>query len=184
VWPPASRADRSRPGWGGHHQRCRGSWPETAAATAIGPRPPTPLRTSGPCGPSRPSWCCGRGYGRWWRPSWPCAGHRSRSRDGCRWPILRIRCCGCRTRPSTCRCSCRAGVRCAVSSSAVCGRGGRCAPREASACPRAAPRTRAYVQQRTTEGLSKPEIIRCVKRYLAPRGLPRPDRRLRSPPHP
>jgi transposase len=29
------------------------------------------------------------------------------------------------------------------------------------------PRTRAYVQRRTREGLSKPEIIRCVKRYLA-----------------
>jgi transposase len=29
------------------------------------------------------------------------------------------------------------------------------------------PRTRAYVQRRTNEGLSKPEIIRCVKRYLA-----------------
>ncbi len=29
------------------------------------------------------------------------------------------------------------------------------------------PRTRAYVARRTTEGLSKPEIIRCLKRYLA-----------------
>jgi transposase len=29
------------------------------------------------------------------------------------------------------------------------------------------PRTRAYVRRRTKEGLSKPEIIRCVKRYLA-----------------
>jgi transposase len=29
------------------------------------------------------------------------------------------------------------------------------------------PRTRAYAQQRTTEGLSKPEIIRCLKRYVA-----------------
>jgi transposase len=29
------------------------------------------------------------------------------------------------------------------------------------------PRTRADVEQRTKEGLSKPEIIRCVKRYLA-----------------
>ena len=29
------------------------------------------------------------------------------------------------------------------------------------------PKTRAYVDRRTTEGLSKPEIIRCVKRYLA-----------------
>jgi DNA-binding CsgD family transcriptional regulator len=36
------------------------------------------------------------------------------------------------------RCSSRAVVRCAVSCSAVCGRGGRCATREASACPRAA----------------------------------------------
>ena len=29
------------------------------------------------------------------------------------------------------------------------------------------PRTRTYVQRRTTEGLSKPEIIRCLKRYVA-----------------
>jgi hypothetical protein len=28
------------------------------------------------------------------------------------------------------------------------------------------PRTRAYVTRRTTEGLSKKEIIRCLKRYL------------------
>jgi len=29
------------------------------------------------------------------------------------------------------------------------------------------PRTRAYAARRTTEGLSKPEIIRCLKRYVA-----------------
>lgn len=29
------------------------------------------------------------------------------------------------------------------------------------------PRTRAYVTRRTAEGLSKPEIIRCLKRYVA-----------------
>jgi len=29
------------------------------------------------------------------------------------------------------------------------------------------PRTRAYVDRRTADGLSKPEIIRCLKRYLA-----------------
>ena len=29
------------------------------------------------------------------------------------------------------------------------------------------PRTRGYAERRTTEGLSKPEILRCVKRYLA-----------------
>ena len=29
------------------------------------------------------------------------------------------------------------------------------------------PRTRAYVARRTAEGLSKPEILRCLKRYLA-----------------
>jgi transposase len=29
------------------------------------------------------------------------------------------------------------------------------------------PRTRAYAQRRTTEGLSKKEIIRCLKRYVA-----------------
>jgi transposase, IS30 family len=32
AWPLGSRAGRSRPGWGGHRRRCRGSWPETAAA--------------------------------------------------------------------------------------------------------------------------------------------------------
>ncbi|MBX3210175.1 MAG: IS110 family transposase [Labilithrix sp.] len=29
------------------------------------------------------------------------------------------------------------------------------------------PRTRAYVARRTAEGLSKPEILRCLKRYIA-----------------
>jgi transposase len=29
------------------------------------------------------------------------------------------------------------------------------------------PRTRAHVQRRTKKGLSKPEIMRCIKRYLA-----------------
>ncbi|HEX3426320.1 MAG TPA: hypothetical protein VHT30_09325 [Acidimicrobiales bacterium] len=29
------------------------------------------------------------------------------------------------------------------------------------------PRTRDYVDRRTTEGLSKPEIMRCLKRYVA-----------------
>lgn len=29
------------------------------------------------------------------------------------------------------------------------------------------PRTRAYAQRRTSEGLTKPEIIRCLKRYVA-----------------
>ena len=29
------------------------------------------------------------------------------------------------------------------------------------------PRTRAYVQRRTTEGMSKKEIIRCLKRFVA-----------------
>jgi hypothetical protein len=28
-------------------------------------------------------------------------------------------------------------------------------------------RTRGYAERRTKEGLSKPEIVRCVKRYLA-----------------
>jgi hypothetical protein len=38
------------------------------------------------------------------------------------------------------------------------------------------PRTRDYVQRRTTEGLSKREILRCLKRYIARevfRALPR-----------
>jgi len=29
------------------------------------------------------------------------------------------------------------------------------------------PATKAYVERRTEEGLSKPEIIRCLKRYVA-----------------
>ena len=29
------------------------------------------------------------------------------------------------------------------------------------------PATRAYVERRTAEGLSKKEIIRCLKRYVA-----------------
>ncbi|MFI5427051.1 transposase [Aeromicrobium sp. UC242_57] len=33
-------------------------------------------------------------------------------------------------------------------------------------------RTRAYVQRRTTQGLTKPEIMRCLKRYIARELLP------------
>ena len=33
----------------------------------------------------------GRHERRWWRPSWPCGGHPSRSPGGCRWPIPRSR---------------------------------------------------------------------------------------------
>ena len=29
------------------------------------------------------------------------------------------------------------------------------------------PRTRAYVERRTREGLSKREVMRCLKRYVA-----------------
>ena len=29
------------------------------------------------------------------------------------------------------------------------------------------PRTRAYAERRTAEGKTKPEIIRCLKRYIA-----------------
>jgi hypothetical protein len=29
------------------------------------------------------------------------------------------------------------------------------------------PRTRAYVERRLAEGKSKPEIMRCLKRYIA-----------------
>ena len=35
------------------------------------------------------------------------------------------------------------------------------------------PPTRAYVERRTAEGLSKPEIIRCLKRYVARQVYPR-----------
>jgi transposase len=31
---------------------------------------------------------------------------------------------------------------------------------------RCEPRTRAYVERRTSQGLAKPEIIRCLKRYI------------------
>jgi transposase len=35
------------------------------------------------------------------------------------------------------------------------------------------PPTRAYVERRTAQGLSKPEIIRCLKRYVAREIYPR-----------
>jgi len=53
---------------------------------AIGPRPPTPQPSAEPSGSRRPSWRWSRGSGRWWRPSWRCDGHPSRSPAGCRWP--------------------------------------------------------------------------------------------------
>jgi hypothetical protein len=138
AWPPASRAGRSRPGWDELRRRCRGSWPETAAAAAIGPRPPTPRRSAVPSGPRQLSWRSSRGCGRWWRPSWPCGGHRSRSPG---WlplaypqgPVMRVS-------HETIYLSLfvQGRGRCAASCSAVCARVGRCAIREPSGCPRAA----------------------------------------------
>lgn len=32
---------------------------------------------------------------------------------------------------------------------------------------RCCPRTRAYLERRTTEGMPKRDIIRCLKRYIA-----------------
>jgi hypothetical protein len=46
------------------------------------------------------------------------------------------------------------------------------------------PATRAYVDRRIKEGLSKKEIIRCLKRYVARRGLPPPQRRRLTPADP
>jgi hypothetical protein len=52
------------------------------------------------------------------------------------------------------------------------------------------PRTRAYAERRTHEGLSRPEIIRCLKRYVAreiftpyPRWPPKTIRRTHLPDH-
>jgi hypothetical protein len=36
------------------------------------------------------------------------------------------------------------------------------------------PSTRGYVKRRTQEGLSKKEILRCLKRYIAPAALQTP----------
>lgn len=41
--------------------------------------------------------------------------------------------------------------------------------------------TRAYVERRTAEGLSKRDIIRCLKRYLARELLPRIQEALAEP---
>jgi hypothetical protein len=62
--------------------------------------------------------------------SWSGAGHRSRSRVGWFAPSPTTRRCGCRTRPSTCRCSSSLEARSARSSPATC----------AVATPPAAPR--------------------------------------------
>lgn len=32
---------------------------------------------------------------------------------------------------------------------------------------RSDPRTRAHVERRTRDGLARPEILRCLKRYIA-----------------
>lgn len=47
-------------------------------------------------------------------------------------------------------------------------RNANCAPHLAVVVRmRHCPRTRAYAERRTKEGLSRPEIVRCLKRYLA-----------------
>jgi IS30 family transposase len=47
------------------------------------------LPAGAPSGRNRPSWPWSRGGARWWKPSWPSAGHPSRSPAGCRWPTFR-----------------------------------------------------------------------------------------------
>ena len=70
---------------------------------------------SGPAARSRRSWRCTPSCARWSRPSSSCGGRPSRSRVGCRRPIPTVRRCGCRTRRSTCRCSCSPAAPCARS---------------------------------------------------------------------
>lgn len=58
--------------------------------------------------------------------------------------------------------------RCLAPTSPRRGEGFRCALwRITISRPRHDPRTRAYATRRTTEGLSKTEIIRCLRRYIA-----------------
>ena len=87
---------------------------------AIGPA----WLTGGRCGgcaarrpPSSPS---AIGSGRWWRPSWSCGGRPSRSPVGWYWPSLMTRRCACRTRRSTCRCTCKPEALCAGNWPAIC----------------------------------------------------------------
>src|SRR6185312_13355098 len=56
---------------------------------------------------------------------------RNRSAVACGWTSLTSRRCGCRTRPSTARSTCRDGAPSAVSWSDACGPGGRCVNRVA-----------------------------------------------------
>jgi IS30 family transposase len=77
-------------------RRCYRAQPADAAADRRARRPkPAKLVLQPRCG-------------RWWRRNWRCGGHPSRSPAGCPWRSPRIRCCGCRTRRSTCRCLSRA----------------------------------------------------------------------------
>lgn len=61
--------------------------------------------------PSRPSSPNGLPCGHWWRPSWPCAGHPSRSRAGCDAAFPVTPPCRSRTRRSTSRSTTRAAAR-------------------------------------------------------------------------
>ena len=114
-----NRCVRSRGGWDGRRRRCRARSRATAVAVAIGPAVRTGPHWRG-CGDRRsPSWRAVLGCGPWSRRSSSCVGLRRRSRVGCRLNIPTTRRCGCRTRPSTCRCSCKPAARSAGSSPAI-----------------------------------------------------------------
>ena len=86
----------------GGRGRYRAYWPKSGRSAA-------PVGRAGPSSPPTPD-----SDGRWsgsWRP----AGRRSRSPGSCATIILTNRSCGCRTRRSTSRSSCRAGAPCAQS---------------------------------------------------------------------
>jgi hypothetical protein len=132
-----SSSRNGRRGWAAGRIRMPGStmvpgeasWPATAAPDAIEPRSPTPPRTGERPVPSRRSWRLRLGCARWWRTSWPCAGRRSRSRAGCRWPTPMTRACASPMRPFTSASSCSTAGRFPVRFGAACGPVERCAIR-------------------------------------------------------
>jgi hypothetical protein len=119
-----SRCGRSLGGWAGPRRRSLARYAANGGAGRYRPVAPRGRRGVGFVDSSRRSWRTVSGSAGWWRPSSSCVGHLSRSRVGwlARSPTSRR--CGCPTKRSTWRCSCRPVAPCAKNSPATCGHTG------------------------------------------------------------
>ena len=109
---PVNRSATSRVASVARPRPSRARSSPTADVDATGPCRPTPTRSAGRVDRGSPSSLAGHACAGKSKPSSASAGRPSRSRPACVTIIPTIRRCGCPTRRSISRCSCRAAGRC------------------------------------------------------------------------